>query len=84
MPAKLFQSCLSDSVRPPWTIVHQPPLSTGFSRQDQWSGLPRPPPGDLPDPGIAPMHLNLLHYHSFITSAAWEALPPTPRALEDL
>ena len=32
----------------------QAPLSTGFSRQEQWSGLPCPPPGDLPNPGIKP------------------------------
>ena len=38
-----------------WTAVHQAPLSMGFSRKEYWSGLPRPPPGDLPDPGIEPM-----------------------------
>ena len=32
-----------------WTIARQAPLSVGFSRQEHWSGLPRPPPGDLPD-----------------------------------
>ena len=36
----------------PWTVVHQAPLSMGFSRQEYWSGLPFPSPGDLPDPGI--------------------------------
>ena len=36
----------------PWTVAHQTPLSVGFSRQECWSGLPCPPPGDLPDPGI--------------------------------
>ena len=39
------------------TVVKQAPLSTGFSRQEYWSGLPSPPPGDLPDPGIEPMPL---------------------------
>ena len=34
-----------------WTIVRQSPLSTGLSRREYWSGLPCPPPGDLPDPG---------------------------------
>ena len=34
-----------------WTVAHQGPLSVEFSRQDHWSGLPFPPPGDLPDPG---------------------------------
>ena len=36
----------------PWTIAHQAPLSRGFSRQEYWSGLPFPAPGDPPDPGI--------------------------------
>ena len=36
----------------PWTIAYQAPPSLGFSRQEYWSGLPFPPPGDLPDPGI--------------------------------
>ena len=38
----------------PWTVTHQVPLSMGFSRQENWSGLPCPPPGDLPNPGIKP------------------------------
>ena len=36
----------------PWTIAHQPPLSMEFSRQEDWSRLPVPAPGDLPKPGI--------------------------------
>ena len=36
----------------PWTVAHQAPLSMEFSRQEYWSGLPFPSPGDLPDPGI--------------------------------
>ena len=36
----------------PWTIAHQIPLSMGFPRQEYWSGLPFPSPGDLPDPGV--------------------------------
>ena len=43
----------------PWTVAHQAPLSTGFSRQESWSGLPFPSPGDLPDLGIEPMSLAL-------------------------
>ena len=35
----------------PWTVAHQAPPSMGFSRQEYWSGLPFPSPGDLPDPG---------------------------------
>ena len=38
----------------PWTVTYQAPLSMGFSRQEYWSGLPLPSPGDLPDPGIEP------------------------------
>ena len=38
----------------PWTVAHQAPPSMGFSRQEYWSGLPFPSPGDLPDPGILP------------------------------
>ena len=38
----------------PWTTAHQVPLSMGFSRQEYWSGLPFPPPGDLTDPGVKP------------------------------
>ena len=38
----------------PWTVAHQAPLSMGFSSQEYLSGLPFPPPGDLPDPGIEP------------------------------
>ena len=38
----------------PWTVAHQAPPSMGFSRQEYWSGLPFPSPGDLPDLGIEP------------------------------
>ena len=38
----------------PWTVAHQAPPSMGFSRQEYWSGLLFPSPGDLPDPGIEP------------------------------
>ena len=37
-----------------WTIACQAPLSMGFPRQEYWSGLPFPSPGDLPDPGVKP------------------------------
>ena len=40
-----------------WTVAHQAPLSLVFSRQEHWIGLPFPPPGDLPDPGIQPRSL---------------------------
>ena len=38
----------------PWTVAHQAPPSMAFSRQEYWSGLPFPSPGDLPDPGVEP------------------------------
>ena len=38
----------------PWTVGHQAPVSMGFPRQEYWSGLPFPSPGDLPDPEIEP------------------------------
>ena len=60
----------------PQTVAHQAPLSMGFSRQEYWSGLPFPPPGDL-NPGIT---LGSLMFPSlvggfFTPSATWE----TPR-----
>ena len=50
---KLSRSVVSDSATP-WTVAHQAPPSMGISRQEYWSGLPFPSPGDLPDPGIEP------------------------------
>ena len=41
-----------DSSVTPWTTAHQAPLSMGFTRQEYWSGVPFPSPGDLPSPGI--------------------------------
>ena len=38
----------------PWTVAYEAPQSMGFSRQEYWSGLPFPSPGDLPNPGIEP------------------------------
>ena len=60
----------------PWTVAHQAPLSWGFSRQEHWRGLPSPPPGDLPNPGIEPASLvcPALADGSFTISAGWEAL----------
>ena len=40
-----------------WAVAHQAPLSTGFSRQEYWSGLPYSPPEDLPEPGMEPASL---------------------------
>ena len=47
-------SVVSDSFEIPWTVAHQAPLSVEFPRQEYWSGLPFPTPGDLPNPGIEP------------------------------
>ena len=49
----LNRSVTSDSAIP-WTVTHQAPPSMGFPRQEYWSGLPFPSPGDLPNPGIEP------------------------------
>ena len=45
-----------------WAAACQTPLSMGFSRQEYWSGLPCPPPGDLPNPGTEPMSLTSPHW----------------------
>ena len=39
----------------PWTVAHQASLSMGFSKQEYWSDVPFPVPGDLPDPGVKPV-----------------------------
>ena len=58
-----------------WTVAHQAPLSMGFSRQEYWSGLPCPSPGDLPGPGIKPVSLMCaaLAGEFFTTNATREA-----------
>ena len=58
-----------------WTIAHQSLLSMGFFRQEYWSGLPCPPPGDLPDPEIKPATLTspVLADGFFTNSTTWEA-----------
>ena len=79
--AKDFGKCsseiqaMSDTFATPWTVVHQGPLSMGFSRQEYWSGLLCPPPGDLSDPGIEPTSLlsPALAGRFFTTSTTWEA-----------
>ena len=58
-----------------WTVTHQAPLSMGFPRQESWSGLPCPFPGDLPNPGIETVSLMspALAGGFFITSTTWGA-----------
>ena len=76
-------SCLvvSNSFVIPWTVARQAPLSTEFSRQEYWSGLPFPSPGDIPDPGVEPdtscvfcIGRQILYHW-----ATWEALTMTFR-----
>ena len=55
-------------LKTPWTVARQAPLSMGFSRQEYWSGLPVPSPGDLSDPGIKPRSPTLQA----------DSLPPEP------
>ena len=59
----------------PWIVARQSPLSMGFSRQEYWSGLPFPSPGDLPYPGIKPAFLlsPALAGGFFTASTTWEA-----------
>ena len=71
MCAKSLQLCLT-LFDPMDYLAHQAPLFMGFSRQEYWSGLPCPPPGDLPDPGIEPTSPALAG--GFLTtSTTWEA-----------
>ena len=72
--AKSLQSC--PTLCDPWTVVHQAPLSMGFSRQEHWSELPCPSPGDLPHPGIKPESLisPANWQEGFLPSTTWEAL----------
>ena len=59
-----------------WTVACQAPLSMQFSRQEYWSGLPCPPPGDLPKLGIEPVSLMspALEGGFFTTSTIWEVI----------
>ena len=50
---------MSDSFVTSWTVTWQAPLSMGFSKQEYWSGLPFPSPGDLPDPEFKSTSLTL-------------------------
>ena len=82
MRAKLLHSCLT-LCDPMDHIACQAPLSMGFSRQEYWSQLPCPSPGDLPDPGIKTSSLTFLAladgFFFFTTSSTWEAQKEWPR-----
>ena len=76
----LMQCCVSvtkscPTLCDPMTVARQAPLSMGFSRQEYWSGLLCPPPGNLLDSGIEPVSptSSALADKFFITSATWEA-----------
>ena len=72
-----FLSCCSVQLfATPWTVARQVPLSMGFPRQEYWSGLPFPSPGNLPDPGIEPSSFMspTLAGGFFTSNATWEAL----------
>ena len=58
-----------------WTVARQTLLSMGFSKQEYWSGLPCPPPGDLPNPGteLTSLMSPALAGWFFTTTATWEA-----------
>ena len=56
-PQRHTQTHKFSAALPTFNSAHQAPLSMEFSRQEYWSGLPFPPPEDLPDPGIKPMSL---------------------------
>ena len=65
------QSCSHGQLfETPWTVAHQAPVSMEFFRQEYWSGLPFPPPGDLLDPRIEPTSLCLPHWQA-------DSLPPS-------
>ena len=68
-------SVVSHSFSTLWTVASHAPLSMGLSWHEYYSGLPFPPPGDLPNPGIEPMSLMIpaLAGRFFTTTATWEA-----------
>ena len=72
---------MSDSFVTPWTVAHEAPLSMEFSRLECRSGLPFPPPGDLPNPEIEPLSLMspALTGGFFTTSHTWKATKPSKR-----
>ena len=69
----IAKSC--PTLETPWTVACWAPLSMEFSRQEYWSELPLPTPGDLPNPGIEPASLTspALAGRFLTTSATWEA-----------
>ena len=78
-PPSWVHECCSVRSDPatPWTVVHQASPSMGFSRQEHWSGWPCSPPGGLPNPGIEPSLLHLLHCRQILY--CWAARAPHHR-----
>ena len=54
----------------PWTVARQDPLSMGFSKQEYWTGLPFPSPGNIPDPGIEPEQVDSLPLEPWIPTGS--------------
>ena len=69
------KSCLT--LVTPWTVAHQAPLSMGFSRQEYWSGLPFPSPGDLP---TQESNLSLLHCRQILYQLSYKGSPQDIRS----
>ncbi|XDB66266.1 hypothetical protein ABFV05_019882 [Capra hircus] len=74
----LSRSVMSDSLRPPWTIARQAPMSMGFSRQEHWSGKPLPSPGEQEklNPGLLYCRRILYHLSHLGSSKSGSALNP--------
>ena len=62
-------SCVQFFVTP-WTVARQDPLSMGFSKQEYWTGLPFPSPGNIPDPGIEPEQVGSLPLEPWIPTGS--------------
>ena len=81
MPSPFSHVCFFATL---YTVAHQAPLSMGFSKQEYWSGLPFPSPGDLPDPGMEPTSLMspALAGGFFTTTAPWKtSFPLVPKSI---
>ena len=71
----------------PWTVAHQAPLSMGFSRQEYWSGVPFPTPGDLPDLSRHQTHASCVSYigrQILDLCGTWEAFTEGVKMIQSL
>ena len=81
-----LSSVVSDSMTP-WTVAHQAPLSMGFSRQEYWSGVPFPTPGDLPDLSRHQTHASCVSYigrQILDLCGTWEAFTEGVKMIQSL